>query len=95
MRETDPWDRFWGSGKIEDYLYYAGVADHEVGTYGMPGTSGTPELHAADMVAMNNAAELSGIGGVDTFGMNNLAALARQSELNGHSAIRDLIDPAE
>lgn len=41
------------------------------------------------MVAMNNAGELSGIGGVETFGMNNLAAIALLQEINGDAAVRD------
>lgn len=76
MREKDPWDRFWGSGRIEDYLLYAGSDEK-------------PEIGTAEMVAMNNAVELSGIGGVDTFGINNMAAIARQDELNRQAALPD------
>lgn len=82
MKESEPWGRFWNSGRIEDYLLYAGSEEK-------------PEIGAVEMVAMNNAAELSGIGGVDVFGMNNMPAIARQAELNAHSGVRDLVDPAE
>ena len=82
MKEKDAWDRFWGSGKIEDYLYYTGAVH-------------TPEINAADMVVMNNTTELSGIGGVNTFGMNNLPAIARQEELNAHSIVAKPVEPAE
>lgn len=76
MKENDPWDRFWGSGRIEDYLNYAEISQKPL--------IGTPE-----MVAMNNAAELSGIGGVNTFGLNNMPAIARQDEMNGQAAVKD------
>ena len=76
MNDREPWDRFLGSGRIDDYLRYAGDAEQ-------------PEIGAAEMVAMNNAGELSGIGGVETFGMNNLAAIALLQEINGDAAVRD------
>lgn len=76
MSESKAWDRFWGSGRIEDYLLYAGSVEK-------------PQLGAADMVAMNNAAEYSGIGGVNTFGLNNMTAMARQEELNAQSRVQD------
>jgi len=69
MEQRSAWDRFWGSGRVEDYLIYAGSPEK-------------PQLGAADMVAMNNAGEFSGIGGINTFGLNNLPAVARQEELN-------------
>ena len=74
MNDTTAWDRFWGSGRIEDYLLYAGNEEK-------------PQLGAADMVAMNNAGEYSGIGGVNTFGLNNMTAMARQEEVNGQSRV--------
>ena len=76
MKDREPWDRFLGSGRIDDYLRYAGDAEQ-------------PEIGAAEMVAMNNAGELSGIGGVDTFGTNNLAAIPLLQEMNGDAAVRD------
>ena len=76
MKDREPWDRFMGSGRIDDYLRYAGDAEQ-------------PKIGAAEMVAMNNAGELSGIGGVETFGMNNLAAIALLQEINGDAAVRD------
>lgn len=82
MKDKEPWDRFWGSGRIEDYLLYAGSAEK-------------PDIGAAEMVAMNNAVELSGFGGIDTFGLNNMAAMARQEELNAHSAVKEEEAPTE
>jgi len=76
MKDREPWDKFLGSGRIDDYLRYAGDAEK-------------PEIGAAEMIAMNNAGELSGIGGVDTFGANNLPAIALQQELNADAAVRD------
>ncbi len=76
MKDREPWDRFWGSGKIEDYLLYAGDAEK-------------PDIGVAEMIAMNNAAELSGIGGVDTFGTNNLPAIALLKEMNADAAVRE------
>ena len=76
MKEKEPWDRFWGSGRIEDYLLYAGNEEK-------------PEIGVAEMIAMNNAGELSGIGGVDTFGTNNLPAIALLQEMNADAAVRD------
>ena len=76
MKEKEPWERFWGSGKIEDYLHYATEPDK-------------PEIGVAEMVAMNNAGELSGIGGVNTFGTNNLPAIALLQEMNADGAVRD------
>ncbi len=76
MKEKEPWDRFWGSGRIDDYLRYAGSAEK-------------PDIGVPEMVAMNNAAEMSGIGGVDTFGINILPAIALQQEMNASSAVRD------
>lgn len=76
MTDREPWDRFWGSGRIDDYLRYAGDAER-------------PEIGAAEMIAMNNAGELSGIGGVDTLGTNNLAAIALLQEMNGDAAVRE------
>ncbi len=76
MKEKEPWDRFWGSGKIEDYLLYAGSAEK-------------PDIGLAEMIAMNNAAEMSGIGGVNTFGINNLPAIALQQEMNASGAVRE------
>lgn len=120
MKENEPWDRFANSGKIEDYLLYAGSSEspnaYAAGIYQVPGigaagVNSTPELGIAsifgfpgyddtavynipridtsDMVAMNNATELSGIGGMNTFGINNMPAMARQEELNGDAAVRD------
>ena len=76
MKEKEPWDRFWGSGRIDDYLLYAGSAEK-------------PQIGIAEMVAMNNAAELSGIGGVDTMGINNLPAIALQQEMNAAARVED------
>lgn len=76
MKEKEPWDRFWGSGRIDDYLLYAGSAE-------------TPDIGVPEMVAMNNAAEMSGIGGVDTLGINLLPAIALQQEMNADAAVRD------
>ena len=76
MKEKEPWDRFWGSGRIEDYLLYAGSAEK-------------PDIGVAEMVAMNNAAEMSGIGGMDTFGINILPAIAIQQEMNAASGVHD------
>lgn len=120
MKEKEPWDKFMGSGKIEDYLLYAGTSESPdstaAGTYAVPslyaaGINSTPELgvaglhgipdkdvvqgygiphiSTADMVAMNNAGEYSGIGGMNTFGINNLPGIARQEEVNGYSAVED------
>lgn len=77
MNGSEAWDRFWGSGRVDDYLLYAGSAEK-------------PDIGAADMVAMNNAAELSGIGGANTMGLNTMAAMARQEQLNAGARVEDL-----
>ena len=74
MKERDSWDKFLGSGRIEDYLLYAGSAEK-------------PDIGAAQLIAMSNAAALSGIGGVDTYGNNNMAALVRQGDINADAAV--------
>lgn len=86
MREAEKWDRFYDSGKIDDYLVYAGIAMSPDETF--PAVTGTPEIGAAQMVAMNNALELSGIGGMNTFGTNNLHSIARQEEINRDASVR-------
>ena len=73
-KNINTWDRFLGSGKIEDYLLYTGDMQQ-------------PEIGTAQLVAMNNAAALSGIGGMNTFGTNNLAAIARQDLINANAAV--------
>jgi len=124
MNEKEPWDRFVDSGRIEDYLLYAGSSESpdstaagiyavpsldatgvnatpELGVasvFGFPGVNdtgayATPQIGTADMVAMNNAGEFSGIGGINTFGINNLPGIARQEELNGYSSVRDTTGP--
>jgi hypothetical protein len=72
--DVNNWDRFLGSGRIEDYLMYTGDMQQ-------------PEIGTAQLVAMNNAAALSGIGGMNTFGTNNLAAIARQDLINADAAV--------
>jgi hypothetical protein len=72
--DVNNWDRFLESGRIEDYLMYTGDMQQ-------------PEIGTAQLVAMNNAAALSGIGGMNTFGTNNLAAIARQDLINADAAV--------
>ena len=84
MKDREPWDRVMGSGRIDDYLHYAGDGEEAKNS-----ATEQPKIGAAEMVAMNNAGELSGIGGVETFGMNNLAAIALLQEINGDAAVRD------
>lgn len=74
-KSKNTWDRFLGSGRIEDYLLYTGDMEK-------------PELGTVELVAMSNAGALSGIGGVDTFGSNNMAAIVRQDLINADASVR-------
>ena len=68
MSQDEKWDRFLGSGKIEDYLLYAGDVEK-------------PEIGTVELIAMSNAATLSGIGGMEPAATNILPALAAQQAM--------------
>ena len=81
MKDREPWDRFMGSGRIEDYLRaeerpYMNYAERPY-----LGKDEKPNIGIAEMIAMNNTMEASGMSGMEPFGMNVLPVLAMQQAM--------------
>ena len=73
MQEKEPWDRFMGSGRIDDYLSYAERP--------YLGNEEKPNIGIAEMIALNNNMEASGMSGMEPFGSNILPVLALQQAM--------------
>lgn len=65
MMERESWERFWVSGRVEDYLLYAGMAEK-------------PESSAVDKAATGKINRISGRMDKTVPGQDNMTAKAKQ-----------------
>lgn len=89
MKENEPWDRFMGSGRIEDYLStderpYMSYAERPYLT-----NAEKPNIGIAEMIALNNTMETTGMSGMEPFGTNILPVLAMQQAMKAEQSEKD------
>lgn len=81
MKEKEPWDRFMGSGRIEDYLDTEDRPYMNYAERSFLGKDEKPNIGIAEMIALNNTMEATGMSGMEPFGNNILPVIALQQAM--------------